>query len=122
MQVTNIQNQTNFNGRAYIISGKTVLKNAVKQINSMRLMRDANFNLYIGESTFFPDKICVVAAKDEQDIYHWVSVPKTGMLSSKHPLKVIDTAKFVIAEHSEKLKQQNPDKQSIFRKIWNLFK
>lgn len=121
MQIQNIQNKTNFNGRAYMISecGKLFYKNAARQINSMKAMRNANFNLYIGEAAYFPNKFCMVAAEKEQDIYNYPHQNTTARLASRNIPSIISTAKELIAEHGTKLEMQNKKSQSIFQKIVN---
>jgi len=101
-------NQINFNGRAFVVSGpEQPLRKAIKQINSMKSMRNANFNLYIGQSAFFPRSTCVIAAKDKNFINAIPRENTTGRISNGQVSAIIETAKTVIAEHSEKLAVQN---------------
>lgn len=119
MQITNIQNQTNFNGRAYLLTdkGNKLCQNAVKQINSMKIMRNADFNIYMGTSCFYPNKFCLIAAKDSENL------GRVGKLTSRNVPSIIETAKILIAERNAAMQAAKEEKpQSIFQKICDLFK
>jgi len=129
MKVQTISNQTNFNGQAYLTTknASKSVKTAVKEINSLNAMKNANFDLYIQP---FQRKVFLV----EQNKYVAITPPRTAVFAaenekatfygdnytyketSRHTSSIVDAAKQVITEHTEKL-----TKKSILNKILNYF-
>ena len=131
MQAVSIQNQ-NFQGKAIFIKKKydypvnKEIEKAVKQLNTMNIIKNNDFNIFIQTNR---ESLMVTAAKTKRDAekygFDYKSPKATSMNTSSFSESIIGTAKAVSLTHLNKLVKIQDEKlnskQTIVQKIKNLF-
>lgn len=131
MQAVSIQNQ-NFQGKAIFIKKKydspvnKEIEKAVKQLNTMNIIKNNDFNIFIQTHR---ESLMVTAAKTKRDAekygFDYKSPKATSMNTSYFSESIIGTAKAVSLTHLNKLVKIQDEKlnskQTIVQKIKNLF-
>lgn len=131
MQAVSIQNQ-NFQGKAIFIKKKydspvnKEIEKAVKQLNTMNIIKNNDFNIFIQTHR---ESLMVTAAKTKRDAekygFDYKSPKATSMNTSSFSESIIGTAKAVSLTHLNKLVKIQDEKlnskQTIVQKIKNLF-
>ncbi len=125
MQIQNIKS-TNFQGRAVFINhysnsyGSKKLEQAVKQLNTMNIIKNNKFDIFIEDD--WCNNARITAAKNAKEIERYKAQKVTSMGTTAHPEAVIGTAKLVSYSHRNKLsriKEEQP--KTFWDKIKNLF-
>ena len=104
-----------FKGRAYCrkltnCSKRNFYKNATKQINSMKVMKNADFDLYISDSPF-KKTTAIMAMKDFKSDFH------TGDLVPETIPAIVSAARRIIQEHSTKIQENEIKHKSLFKRF-----
>ncbi len=125
MQVQNIQS-TNFQGKAVFINhylnsyGSKKLEHAVKQLNTMNIIKNNKFNIFVEENWW--NNARITAAQYAKETERYESQKVTSMKTVADPEAVIGTAKLVSYRHRNKLASIKEEKSKTFwDKIKNLF-
>ena len=125
MQVQNIQS-TNFQGKAVFINhyrnsyGSKKLEQAVKQLNTMNIIKNNKFDIFVENNWW--NNVRITAAKNAKETERYEAQKVTSMKTVAHPEAVIGTAKLVSYSHRNKLSRIKEEQSKIFwGKIKNLF-
>ncbi len=125
MQVQNIQS-TNFQGKAVFINhyrnsyGSKKLEQAVKQLNTMNIIKNNKFDIFVED--VWQTNARITAAKNAKETERYKAQKVTSMTTTAHPEAVIGTAKLVSYSHRNKLASIKEEKSKTFwDKIKNLF-
>ena len=125
MQVQNIQS-TNFQGKAVFIKqyrnpyGSKKLQQAVKQLNTMNIIKNNKFDIFVED--VWQTNARITAAQYAKETERYESQKVTSMKTVADPEAVIGTAKLVSYRHRNKLASIKEEKSKTFwDKIKNLF-
>lgn len=125
MQVQNIKS-TNFQGRAVFINhypnsyGSKKLEQAVKQLNTMNIIKNNKFDIFVEDDWW--NNARITAAQNAKEIERYKAQKVTSMGTAAHPEAVIGTAKLVSYRHRNKLSRIKEEQSKTFwGKIKNLF-
>lgn len=125
MQIQNIKS-TNFQGRAVFINhypnsyGSKKLEQAVKQLNTMNIIKNNKFDIFVEDDWW--NNARITAAQNAKEIERYKAQKVTSMGTAAHPEAVIDTAKLVSYRHRNKLSRIKEEQSKTFwGKIKNLF-
>ena len=125
MQIQNIKS-TNFQGRAVFINhypnsyGSKKLEQAVKQLNTMNIIKNNKFDIFVEDDWW--NNARITAAQNAKEIERYKAQKVTSMGTAAHPEAVIGTAKLVSYRHRNKLSRIKEEQSKTFwGKIKNLF-
>ena len=117
MQVQNIQS-TNFQGKAVFINhyrnsyGSKKLEQAVKQLNTMNIIKNNKFDIFVED--VWQTNARITAAKNAKETERYKAQKVTSMTTTAHPEAVIGTAKLVSYSHRNKLASIKEEKSKTF--------